>query len=189
MPIKPWYRSQTILCILAALVVQLARRLGIEIIPADAQDIALVLLDLGSAMFAGFAIHGRVVATGPISKGRGGKAPLGPLAAIALMILLAAAGPIACASVEARTPAQRVYAIESDLLLPLATAKAYVERADADPDTKATIKRLVAGIDNAVNSAQTAVRAGDSPTIPAAIAAATTAAGELLAYLKQRGIL
>ncbi|HSV28624.1 MAG TPA: hypothetical protein VLL76_03670 [Candidatus Omnitrophota bacterium] len=196
---KPWYTSRAIWGGILAMLAPVLALAGYQVTEADQHEIINLLVAVAEAVAGMMAIVGRVGATSVIKRKPGapevvaestGSANYKPwLPAVLLIAMLAAAGPIACASVEARTPAQHVYAIESDLLVPLSAARAYVTRADADPDAKATIKRLVAGVDDAVTAAQVAARAGDDPTLPAALAAARAVGAELLAYLKLKGVM
>lgn len=107
----------------------------------------------------------------------------------ALLVLgLAFGGPVACGTVQVTradgsTPAQTVYAIQSDYNAALSAAVEYVESGRASPEARKAIVRLDDVAYSAIAAAREAVRSGDPPTIPAAIAAARAAVAELVAYV------
>jgi hypothetical protein len=85
---KPWYRSQTILAAIAAIVVQ---AVGV-FFKVDVTDVKPELVDglvgLGTLIAAGIAIHGRVTARATITPPDAGKLGLiVVLAAIAALVL------------------------------------------------------------------------------------------------------
>lgn len=188
--VKPWYQSKTILSLAALAILQVFRRLGMDIMPADAQELAPLLIDGVSALFLALAAHGRVTAKSSIASSSVATSPGAPTIVPALLLVfgLALAGPVACASLEAETPAQRVYAVQADLLTPINMAGAYVARDDADPVIKERIQKLVKTASEAVHAAQDAARDGDDPAIPALLEVAKGAGAELFSILKDKGV-
>lgn len=120
------------------------------------------------------------------------KTGLPPSASVLLMalLLLPLLSLSACNTFKGQiaTDAQRVYAIDTDFQHATRLALGYVESPTADPLVKATIQKLWVAADNALTEAQSAVRAGGDPNMPALISLASDAVNELVAYLLARGL-
>ena len=183
---KAWYASKAIwggiVAVLAGIV---SAVFGISFSAADQVELVNIIITLASALGGLLAIWGRLKAKAPIGKPT---IPPGTATALLLAAMLGAlvvAGPIACASRVAETPAQTVYGIQADLTVAQRTALAFIKSDQASPTAKDVVKRLDATAVDAVKAAQDAVRAGDSPTIPAAIATARNAVDALLHTLAE----
>lgn len=95
------------------------------------------------------------------------------------MAVLLALALGACAAQEAETPAQTVYALQSDYAAAQVAALGYLESAAPTPTVVAAIRDADAAAMDALTAAQTAVRAGDNPALPALIATARHAVRQL----------
>lgn len=182
---KHWYLSKTIWGAIIALLATILKAAGVPLpddVQADMVDLALTLAGSCGAMLA---IYGRVKAQTGIG---GGDVPpkIGPTALLAgfLMVGLLTGGPVACASRAGESPAQIVYGIQADLNMGQRAALAVLQSGQIGEDAKDAIKRLDAAAVDAVKAAQDAVRRGDDPAMPAAIATARNAVDALLTYLK-----
>lgn len=192
--IKPWHQSQTILCIIAALVIQLARRLGVDILPGDAQQIAMLLSDLVTVALTAGAVHGRVKASTAIARRRNGSPPLPPLPALIFAAGLAMAAPLAaCSHLESpytgTTPQSQVLAFKGYAAPIIDAAAIYLEQGQPSAETKAGIKDAVIAIRDGVAKAEAAAGRGDDPGVAAAIEAARHAAGLIIPILQHKGLL
>lgn len=184
---KAWYLSRAVWGGVVAILAGLLSAFGINLDEAAQVDAVNIGLALAGAIGGALAIYGRVKASAPIGKPT---VPPGPGTATALLMAamlgaLVVAGPIACASRVAETPAQTVYGIQADLTVAQRTALAFIKSDQASPAAKDAVKRLDATAVDAVKAAQDAVRAGGGPTIPAAIATARNAVDTLLHYLAE----
>lgn len=120
------------------------------------------------------------------------KAPGDAVTKVALMFLLlgglAFGGPVACGTyavykAEAATPAQAVYAVQSDYNAALSSAAELIESGLISEDQVQTIQRLDNAAYEALKRAQVAVRRGHDPTVEAAVSLARSAVAELAVYL------
>lgn len=178
---KPWWQSRTIIGALVSLLAVLAGAIGLPLTETDQVQLTNVLVALGGAAGTLLTILGRIRASRPV---KGGGVP--PLAAFALMAALGLGGPVACAYTAAETPAQKIYAIQSDYQAVQRVATAYLETDRAGTEVVAAIRRLDAAAYSAVGEARRAVRVGDSPAIPAALAAARHAVMAFSDYMRER---
>lgn len=190
---KSWWQSKTIIGAVVSMVSTLLASFGVAIAPEMQTEIVTTFVAFGGVIGSGLSIYGRIKASHTITKAAGTD-----LRSIALALLLfgglAFAGPVACASyaayeAEDATPAQTVFALQSDYNAALATAAEFVRSPDTDPDVADTIRRLEVAAHSSLMAAQEAVRAGNSPTIPVAIAAARSAMSEFGDYLIRKGAL
>lgn len=191
--IKPWWKSKTIIGAIVSLVSALCASLGVTITPEMQTEIATALIAAGGVVGAGLSIYGRIAASHAI-----GKVDKNAIRSIAVTLLLIGGiglgGPVACASytafqAEDATDAQTVYALQADYNSALVAATEFVRSPDTDPEVADTVKRLEIVAHDALMEAQSAVRAGDSPVIPVALAAARSALDEFGAYLARKGAL
>ncbi|MBC06341.1 hypothetical protein [Thalassospira sp.] len=190
---KNWWQSKTIIGAVVSLVSTLLASFGVAIAPEMQTEIVTVLISFGGVIGTCLSIYGRISAKHTI--GKINKSAVRSIA-IALLVFggLGLAGPIACASytayeAEEATPAQTVFALQSDYNAALATATEFVRSPNTDPDVADTIRRLEIAAHDALMTAQKAVRSGDSPTIPVAISAARSAMTEFGRYLAEKGAL
>ncbi len=95
----------------------------------------------------------------------------------------------ACASQTAETDVQKVYALQAEFNIVQEAALAYVTSEQAEPEIKLTIKRLEGITYASVKAAQKAVVSGNTPALPALIAAGKEALTELTNYLLEKGII
>jgi hypothetical protein len=183
--LKPWYFSRTIIGAAIAMIAAALKYFGIALDDASQQDLINLILTVLEVGGSALAIYGRVKANTGI-KPSGGGAVAG---AFLLVAVLSVAGPSACASRVAETPAQTVYALKGDFAAVLPAVRAYVQSDQANPAVKKHLQSLTLAADEALDAAETAVIKGDDPIIPAAIAAGKRAIQGLWAYLQQEGIL
>ncbi|MBS4046169.1 MAG: hypothetical protein KG075_07495 [Alphaproteobacteria bacterium] len=173
--------------------------LGVTLAPETANEYAEALVTIGIALFGlgnAWLIKRRNAAQAIVVAQGDNAAPvktgLPPSASVLLMalLLLPLLSLSACNTFKGQieTDAQRVYAIDTDFQHATRLALGYVESPTADPLVKATIKKLWLAADNALAEAQTAVRAGTDPKLPALISLASDAVNELVAYLLSRGL-
>lgn len=193
---KSWYRSRTIWGVIVALLAQVISRWGYDLTPALQGEVVNVILDAVSAGGAGLAIFGRVKASKAIAPVavRSGVAK----ALVTAMLLggLALGGPTACAGytiaqAEDPTPAQVIYAAQSEYNKALHAAAVYVESDIADEEVVAVLHRLSTAATETILDAQKAVRSGggESPAAAAAVTAAHHAVEAFVDYLTSKGIL
>ncbi|MCA1907908.1 MAG: hypothetical protein LDL39_06065 [Magnetospirillum sp.] len=184
--VKPWYLSRTIIGAVIAMIAAALKNFGIALDDTAQQDLINLVLTGAELGGGALAIYGRVAASTVIKPSGGGGAVAG---AFLLIAVLSVAGPSACASRVAETPAQTVYALKGDFAAVLPAVRAYVQSDQANPAVKKHLQSLTLATDEALDAAETAVKKGDDPMIPAAIAAGQRAVQGLLSYLKQEGIL
>lgn len=182
---KAWYLSRAVWGGVVASLASLFSAFGVNLDEAAQADAVNIGLALAGAVGGALAIYGRVKASAPIGKSTVPPGTVPALLMAAMLGALVVAGPIACASRVAETPAQTVYGIQADLVIAQRTALAFIKSDQASPTAKDVVKRLDATAVDAVKAAQNAVRAGDSPTIPAAIATARNAVDALLHTLAE----
>jgi hypothetical protein len=181
---KALWQSRTIVGLVIAALAMVLDRWGYRIDPALQGDLVNLIAMIGEVGGLAVAAWGRVVASKSIRVTGAGPAAL----AVLLVLGLATAGPIACASLAGETPAQKVYGIQADYMAAQEVAAAYLDSGRADAEAVLRIKQLDAAAWSAVGEARRAVRAGDSPALPAAMAAARHAVAALAAYLSDRGV-
>jgi len=186
--IKPWYLSRTIIGILVSILAKGLAVWGYQISPDLLGDIVTLALTLVSFGGDALAIFGRVRATKAIGRKPGdGPTPLGIGSAMALLLLVGAlAGPLAaCASREADSPAQRIYALEADYQNVQRAVLAYLASPAALPAVAARLKDAEALAHAAVRAAREAARKGEDVGLPAALAAAREAVERVRRYLEE----
>ncbi|MBO6771744.1 MULTISPECIES: hypothetical protein [unclassified Thalassospira] len=190
---KQWWQSKTIIGALVSLISTLCASLGVTIAPEMQTEIVTALVAFGGVVGTGLSIYGRIKASHTI-----GKVDKNAIRSIAIALLIfggiGLGGPVACASytayqTEDATPAQTVFALQSDYNTALVAATEFVRSPQTDPATADIVKRLEIAAHDALKEAQGAVRAGDSPAIPVAISAARSALAEFGAYLSKKGAL
>lgn len=181
---KALWQSRTIIGLLIAGLAMVLDRWGYRISPDLQGELVSLVAMIGEVLGLAVAAWGRVVATKSIRVTGAGPAAL----AVLLVLGMATAGPVACASLAGETPAQKVYGIQADYLAAQEVAAAYLESGQADAEAAVRIKQLDAVAWDAVGEARRAVRAGAGPALPAAMAAARHAVAALAAYLSERGI-
>lgn len=182
---KAWYLSRAVWGGIVAILASLLSAFGINLDETAQAEAVNVGLALAGAIGGTLAIYGRVKASAPIGRPTVPPGTTTALLMAAMLGTLVVAGPIACASRVAETPAQTVYGIQADLVLAQRTALVFVQSDQANPTAKDVVKRLDATAVEAVKAAQEAVRAGNSPTIPAAVATARNAVEALAHYLAE----
>lgn len=111
----------------------------------------------------------------------------GLIVALLLLPLLSLA---ACASrVETDTPAQKLFAIQSDLQIAQRFILTYAETPLADPDIVQHLYAAQHVAVRAVMAAQAVIRAGNNASVPAAIAAAGALVESVYGLLTDYGVL
>lgn len=182
---KAWYLSRAVWGGVVAILASLLSAFGIDLDEAAQADAVNIGLALTGAVGGALAIYGRLKAKAPIGKPT---VPSNTAITLLMAVMLGAlvmAGPIACASLVAETPAQTVYGIQADLTMAQRTALVVIKSDQTSPMAKDALQRLDATAVEAVKAAQDAVRMGNDPTIPAAIATARNAVDALLHYLAE----
>lgn len=174
---KPWYKSKTILGTLLSALGTVAAVFGVQITPDMQAELAtaipLAITGAGTVL----AIFGRLRAQVSVGLGKGND---GGVLAILVAGVLSVVLLAACAAPVADTPAQRVYAAQSDYAAAQLVALAYIENPSAKPAVVTAIRTADALAHAALAKAQAAARDGDDPAAPALIAAADQAVRRLV---------
>lgn len=188
---KPWWRSRTILGAVVSLLAMVAGPLGVDLDAELQSEIVTILLTLGGVVGPVLSVWGRMKARSRIAPP--GRGTLGIWVIVTVLAATALGGPSACAThtvaqADRATPAQIVYAVQSDYTAALRVAAAHVSAPDADPDVVRTIQRLDAAAFDAIGQARIAVRTSTASESVAAIATARAAVAALTRYLVDEGI-
>ncbi len=85
----------------------------------------------------------------------------------------------ACAIADANTPAQRVYAIEAQLVPLQRSVLAYIQQPGTDPVVKRRLQELELTARQSVEAASTAIQKGQDATVPTLITGAADAVSVL----------
>lgn len=181
METKHWYQSKTIIGALITALASVVQMFGYAIPAALQVEIVNAVILLATAGGAVLAIVGRIRAETKIGPAKGGSGPTGAALAIGLAVFLS---PMvtACASFAAQTPAQTVYAIQSDYAAAQAAAVTYIQSDQTNPRVVKAIQTADATAWDALQAAQIAVREGSDPAAPALIETARHAV-QMLAEL------
>jgi len=181
---KSPFTSRTFIGLFVTLLFTVLDRFDVRL-PIEQGELVNVLVQISGLVLAGY---GRIAA----SKGIALKSSA---AKIALAFLLVGggslAGPVGCASktawtAESGTPAQKVFALQSDYNAALMVAATLIDSNQLDDGTVATIRHLDNVAYAALREAQAKVRVKDDPTWPAALAAAREAVEALADYVDHR---
>lgn len=183
-PTKALWQSRTIIGLVIAGAAMLLDRWGYRLSPELQGEIVDLVMTVGEIGGLVLATWGRIAATKPI-KVTGGAAPL----AVLLLLGLAAAGPIACASLAGETPAQRLYGVTADYRAAQEVAVAYLESGRADAEVAIRIKRLDDRAWRAVGTARQMLAAGSAAEQAAALSDARAAVMALAEYAAGLGSL
>lgn len=183
-PAKALWQSRTLIGLAVAALAMVLDRWGYHISPDIQGDVVDLVMTGGEIGGLALATWGRIAATKQIKVG-GGAAPL----AVLLLLGLATAGPIACASLAGETPAQRLYGVTADYRAAQEVAVAYLESGRADAEAAARIKRLDDWAWRAVGTARQMLAAGSAIQQAAALSDARAAVTALAEYLADKGSL
>lgn len=113
----------------------------------------------------------------------------GGFTGLVLVLLLLSPLLTACASLQAETPQQTVYALMKEHQAAQQLVLAYVEAPGAKPSLVIALNDLDRTVYDSLHAAQLAVRAGNDPKLPALIAAARSALEILTKRLAIEGLM
>lgn len=191
---KSWLASRTIWFNIVVFVLDMATRFGltIEIEPELLTQISIALATVGNILL-------RLVTSRPVRVLRKGSADTAMVAPFAVLLVLALV-LAACASTVARTPAQRVFALQADYTVALSAAVTYeslprcapaVPAPCSAPAVVAEIRRADAHAFDALREAQLLVRSGalDGDAVELAITTGAAAIRVLTRALQREGVL
>jgi hypothetical protein len=182
---KKWYRSRAIWGSIIAAGALVAQAFGVSVAAADQAALVDVALQLATAFGVVLAAFGRIRANSRISSVFAPAVAL-PVAAVVLS---------ACAARDAETPAQKLFAVQSEFNAVLQPVKSYVTQPEcgpavvvgcADTAVKSTIKRLVAEAGTAIGAARKALSSGAGG---AGVADAAALVRRLVVYLVQKEVM
>lgn len=188
-------KSRTIVGALAMAVGGLLHAFGVPFAEGDEQTLQTSIAALFDAVGFVLVLVGRIKAKGPIALD--GSARIPPAGALLLALLLPAALG-ACASIEAKTPAQRIYALQADYNALLAVAVAYESRPRcagpprldcSDPGAVAEIRKADTDAHAVLRAAQAVARTPGASPSNLIFASAHAAIDALRKILVNRGIL
>lgn len=184
---KALWQSRTIIGLAVAALAMILDRWGWHLSPDLQGEVVDLVMTVGEVGGLTLATWGRIAATKPIKPIKVGK----PAAGLAVLLLLglATAGPIACASLAGETPAQRLYGITADYRAAQEVAVAYLESGKADAEVAARIKRLDDWAWRAVGTARRMLIAGSAAEQAAALSDARAAVSALAEYAADKGSL
>lgn len=180
---KSPFTSRTFIGLFVTLLFTVLERFDVRL-PIEQGEVVNVIAQIAGLVLAAY---GRTKATKAISIKPGA-------AKVALAFLLAGgfafAGPVGCASQTALTadasPAQKVYALQGDYNAALYVAAGLIDSGHLDTAAVQTLRHLDNVAYAALRDAQRAVRAGNDPAWPAALAAARKAVEALADFVEHR---